>query len=81
MYWAFLIPTLFLVLLAFAAIGIKAIVKKNGKFEGNALIHSTPTQNVSAAAMTGTAPMSFRAKSRNPNGLTILFEWFRLPQI
>ena len=32
-YWAFLIPTLFLVLLAFAAIGIKAIVKKNGKFE------------------------------------------------
>lgn len=33
MYWAFLVPTLFLVLLAFAAIGIKAIVKKNGKFE------------------------------------------------
>ena len=32
-YWAFLIPTLFLVLLAFAAIGIKALVKKNGKFE------------------------------------------------
>ena len=33
MYWAFLVPTLFLVLLAFAAIGIKALVKKNGKFE------------------------------------------------
>ena len=33
MYWVFLIPTLFLVLLAFAAIGIKAIVKKNGTFE------------------------------------------------
>ena len=33
MYWIFLIPTLFLVLLAFAAIGIKAIVKKNVKFE------------------------------------------------
>ena len=33
MYWVFLIPTLFLVLLAFAAIGIKALVKKNGKFE------------------------------------------------
>ncbi|MBO6058126.1 MAG: hypothetical protein J6P64_07965 [Bacteroidales bacterium] len=33
MYWVFLVPTLFLVLLAFAAIGIKAIVKKNGKFE------------------------------------------------
>ena len=33
MYWVFLIPTLFLVLLAFAAIGIKAIVKKEGKFE------------------------------------------------
>ena len=33
MYWAFLIPTLFLVLLAFAAIGIKSLVKKNGKFE------------------------------------------------
>ena len=32
-YWAFLIPTLFLVLLAFAAIGIKALVKKNGTFE------------------------------------------------
>lgn len=33
MYWAFLVPTLFLVLLAVAAIGIKSIVKKNGKFE------------------------------------------------
>lgn len=33
MYWIFLVPTLFLVLLAFAAIGIKALVKKNGKFE------------------------------------------------
>ena len=33
MYWVFLIPTLFLVLLAFAAIGIKALVKKNGTFE------------------------------------------------
>ena len=32
-YWAFLIPTLFLLLLAFAAIGIKSIVKKNGRFE------------------------------------------------
>jgi len=32
-YWAFLLPTLFLVLLAFAAIGIKMIVKKDGKFE------------------------------------------------
>ena len=28
-----MVPTLFLVLLAFAAIGIKAIVKKNGTFE------------------------------------------------
>ena len=33
MYWIFLVPTLFLVLLAFAAIGIKSIVKKNGRFE------------------------------------------------
>ncbi|MBO7074379.1 MAG: hypothetical protein J6W12_05690 [Bacteroidales bacterium] len=33
MYWIFLIPTLFLVLLAVAAIGIKSIVKKNGRFE------------------------------------------------
>lgn len=33
MYWIFLIPTLFIVLLSFAAIGIKAIVRKNGKFE------------------------------------------------
>ncbi len=33
MYWIFLIPTLFLVLLAFAAIGIKSIVKKDGRFE------------------------------------------------
>ena len=33
MYWIFLVPTLFLVLLAFAAIGIKSIVKKNGCFE------------------------------------------------
>jgi len=32
-YWAFLLPTLFLVLLSFAAIGIKMIVKKDGKFE------------------------------------------------
>jgi len=32
-YWAFLLPTLFLVLMAFAAIGIKMIVKKDGKFE------------------------------------------------
>lgn len=33
MYWIFLIPTLFLVLLSFVAIGIKSIVKKNGRFE------------------------------------------------
>lgn len=33
MYWIFLIPTLFIVLLSFAAIGIKSIVKKNGRFE------------------------------------------------
>lgn len=33
MYWIFLIPTLFIVLLSFAAIGIKSLVKKNGKFE------------------------------------------------
>ncbi len=33
MYWIFLVPTVFLVLLAFAAIGIKSLVKKNGKFE------------------------------------------------
>jgi hypothetical protein len=33
MYWIFLVPTLFLVLLAVAAIGIKSIVKKNGRFE------------------------------------------------
>lgn len=32
-YWAFLLPTLFLVLLAFASIGIKMIVKKDGEFE------------------------------------------------
>lgn len=32
-YWAFLLPTLFLVLLAFASIGIKMIVRKDGKFE------------------------------------------------
>lgn len=32
-YWAFLLPTLFLVLLSFAAIGIKMIVRKDGKFE------------------------------------------------
>ena len=33
MYWIFLIPTLFLVLLAVMAIAIKSIVKKDGKFE------------------------------------------------
>jgi hypothetical protein len=33
MLWVFLIPTLFLILLALAAIGIKSIVKKNGRFE------------------------------------------------
>ena len=33
MYWIFLIPTLFLVLLAVMAVGIKSIVKKDGKFE------------------------------------------------
>ena len=33
MYWIFLVPTLFLVLLSIAAIGIKSIVKKNGRFE------------------------------------------------
>ena len=33
MYWIFLVPTLFLVLLAVAAIGIKSIVKKNRRFE------------------------------------------------
>lgn len=32
-YWAFLLPTLFLVLLSFAAIGIKMIVRKDSKFE------------------------------------------------
>lgn len=32
-YLAFLLPTLFLVLLSFAAIGIKMIVRKDGKFE------------------------------------------------
>lgn len=32
-YWVFLLPTLFLVLLSFAAIGIKMIVRKDGKFE------------------------------------------------
>lgn len=32
-YWVFLLPTLFLVLLSLAAIGIKMIVKKDGKFE------------------------------------------------
>ena len=31
--WIFLIPTLFIVLLSVAAIGIKSIVKKDGKFE------------------------------------------------
>ena len=31
--WIFLIPTLFIVLLSVAAIGIKSIVKKEGKFE------------------------------------------------
>ena len=33
MYWIFLVPTLFLVLLAVMAVGIKSIVKKDGKFE------------------------------------------------
>ena len=33
MIWVFLIPTLFIVLLSVAAVGIKMLVKKNGKFE------------------------------------------------
>lgn len=32
-FWIFLMPTLFIVLLSVAAIGIKSIVKKDGKFE------------------------------------------------
>lgn len=32
-FLVFLIPTLFLVLLSFAAIAVKMIVKKDGKFE------------------------------------------------
>ena len=32
-YWIFLIPTLFIVILSFAAIGVKMFVKKDGKFE------------------------------------------------
>ena len=66
MYWIFLIPTLFLVLLAVMAIAIKSIVKKDGKFERKCA-HSLDPDAHCICGGTGRCPTVETDENPSPN--------------